>query len=152
MDEINGMGTYAGAARLMGRSREKAEGFRSTVSLGAVKNRSMSERTNVEVVSRELIKHARARAADPRSIWGIPWGFSGLDALTGGIHLEEMTVTMARPGVGKTQFMGQIGLNVAEYLLTPEGKRLYPDQVVKLVLCEMSARSFQQRRSIPDGQ
>ena len=105
----------------------------------------MSERLTVEQVSRDLVKRARDRAADPRKIWGIPWGFAGVDALTGGIHSEEMTVMMARPGVGKTQLMGQFALNVAEYLLTPEGKRLYPNQVVKLVLCEMSAASFQQR-------
>ena len=134
-------------ARLLGRNGEKAEGFRHPGRLGAVTkgNTEMSERLTVEQVSRDLVKRARERAADPRKIWGIPWGFAGLDGLTGGIHSEEMTVLMARPGVGKTQFMGQTALQVAEYLMTPEGKRLHPNEVVKLVLCEMSAASFQQR-------
>ena len=105
----------------------------------------MSEQLTVKQVSRDLIKTARERAADPRKIWGIPWGFPGLDTLTGGIHQEEMTVMMARPGVGKTQMMGQVGLSVAEWLKTPEGMRRHPNQVVKLVLCEMSAHSFQER-------
>lgn len=105
----------------------------------------MAERLTVEQVSRDLVRMARERALDPRKIWGIPWGFPGLDGLTGGIHSEEMTVLMARPGVGKTAFMGQTALQVAEYLVTPEGQRLHPNEVVKLVLCEMSAQSFQQR-------
>jgi replicative DNA helicase len=96
----------------------------------------MSEKTTVEAVSRELVRMARAR--DRRTIWGIPWGFSELDKLTGGIHSEEMTVFMARPGIGKTQFMGQIALNVAEWLTTPEGKKRHPDTIVKLVLCDTS--------------
>ena len=105
----------------------------------------MAEQLTVEQVSRDLVKQARERAADPKTIWGIPWGFPGLDALTGGIHREEMTVLMARPGVGKTAMMGQVALQVAEWLQTPEGKREHPGEVVKLVLCEMSALSFQQR-------
>ena len=105
----------------------------------------MSEQLTVKQVSRDLVKQARERAADPRKIWGIPWGLPGLDILTGGIHSEEMTVMMARPGVGKTAMMGQVALNVAEWLKTPEGQRRNPNQVVKLVLCEMSAHSFQER-------
>jgi replicative DNA helicase len=105
----------------------------------------MASQIGAEQVSRQLVDLARARAKDPKKVWGIPYGFSGVDALTGGIHNEEMTILMARPGVGKTQFLGQTALNVAEYLTTPEGKRLYPGHVVKLVECEMSALSFQQR-------
>ncbi len=105
----------------------------------------MSEQLTVKQVSRDLVKTARERAADPRKIWGIPWGLAGLDALTGGIHAEEMTVMMARPGVGKTALMGQVALSVAEWLKTPEGQRRHPNEVVKLVLCEMSAHSFQER-------
>ena len=105
----------------------------------------MSEILNAETVSRDLTRRVRERRADPRKVWGIPWGFPGLDDLTGGIHEEEMTVMMARPGVGKTNFMGQVAMNVADYLTTPDGRARFPKKVVKLVLCEMSAASFQQR-------
>jgi replicative DNA helicase len=105
----------------------------------------MSERLTVKEVSSELVRAARERAKDPRKVWGIPWGFPGLDSMTGGIQREEMTVLMARPGVGKSAFMGQTALQVAEWLQTAEGQRRHPDQVVKLVVCEMSAFSFQQR-------
>lgn len=105
----------------------------------------MADRLTVDQVSRDLVRQARERAKDPKKVWGIPWGLPGLDALTGGIHTEEMTVLMARPGVGKSAFMGQIALNVAEWLLTPEGQREHPNQVVKIVSCEMSAHQFQQR-------
>jgi replicative DNA helicase len=105
----------------------------------------MSEQLTVKQVSRDLIKTARERAADPRKVWGIPYGLRDLDALTGGIHEEEMTILMARPGVGKTALMGQVALSIAEWLRTPEGERRHPNQVVKIVECEMSAHSFQER-------
>jgi replicative DNA helicase len=105
----------------------------------------MAEEIGVGQVSHDLVTQARARAKDPKKIWGIPWGFSGVDALTGGIQREEMTVLFARTSVGKTQLLGQVSLNVADWLQTAEGKRQYPDHVVKLVLCEGSAMTFQQR-------
>jgi replicative DNA helicase len=104
-----------------------------------------TETLNAETVSRDLAKRVRERMADPRKVWGIPWGLAGLDNLTGGIHEEEMTVMMARPGCGKTAFLGQTALGVAQYLITDDGRQRYPRKVVKLVLCEMSAQSFQQR-------
>lgn len=93
----------------------------------------------------KLYRRMQERVADPRLIWGIPWGFAGLDQMTGGIQREEMSIVMARPGVGKSFFMGQVGLNVARWLLTDEGRKRFPDHVVRLVLCEMSAESFQDR-------
>ena len=98
-----------------------------------------------ETVSRDLARRLRERMADPRHVWGIPWGLPGLDDLTGGIHEEEMTIMMARPGCGKTAFLGQTALSVATYLTSEEGRERYPGKCVKLVLCEMSAQSFQQR-------
>ncbi len=96
-------------------------------------------------VSRELYKLERARASDPRTVWGLPYFSNGLNRLTGGAHKGEMSIIAARPGVGKSFFAAQNAVTMAEYLLTEEGQRRYPDHVVKLVLCEMSAANFQMR-------
>lgn len=96
-------------------------------------------------VTDALIRGMEQRAKDPRLVWGIPWGFNGLDRLTGGIHTEEMSILMARPGVGKSFFLGQVAIGVAKYLLSDDGRKRAPGAVVRLVLCEMSARQFQER-------
>jgi replicative DNA helicase len=96
-------------------------------------------------VATSLVASATARRSDPRPVWGIPWGFPGLDYLTGGIHPGEMTVLMARPGVGKTTIMEQVTSSVCAYLASDLGQREHPGAVVRLVLCESSAEQFQQR-------
>ena len=83
--------------------------------------------------------------ADPRAVWGIPWGFPGLDLLTGGIHEGEVTILAARPRVGKTTLMAQIADSICTYLAGEEGQAKYPKHVIKLVMCESSAEVFQQR-------
>lgn len=105
----------------------------------------MSSVQTADAVSRSLYARLKERVADPRKVWGLPWGFSGLDEMTGGIHKQEMTLAFARPAVGKSFFLAQAALNAAYYLLTDDGKARYPDQVVRLVLCEMSADQFQDR-------
>lgn len=96
-------------------------------------------------VSDELLRRTAARRLEPRTVWGLPWGFNGLDTMTGGIHQGQMSLLAARPGVGKSFFAGQVAVNVAQYLMTPDGRERYPNQVVKLVLCEMDKESFQER-------
>src|SRR5258706_4842614 len=89
------------------------------------------------------IARVRRRAADPKHVWGIPWGFRTLDHKTGGIQrdpVKEMAVLMARPNVGKSAWAGKVALNVAMWLRDNE-----PGQVVRLVLGEMTADAFQQR-------
>jgi replicative DNA helicase len=100
-------------------------------------------------VARSLYKLADARRKDPRAVWGIPWGFPGLDKLTGGIQREEMSLLMARPGVGKTTFMEQVTLSVCRWRDTDDGQawmsRYGPEGIIRLVLCEMTAENFQNR-------
>jgi replicative DNA helicase len=100
-------------------------------------------------VGKSLYEMAVARRADPRMVWGIPWGFPGLDKLTGGIQREEMSLLMARPGVGKTTLMEQVALGVSKWRGTADGQEYLekhaPGGVIRLVLCEMTAENFQQR-------
>lgn len=91
-------------------------------------------------VAKQLARWAKSRQENPSDIWGIPWGFRGLDALTGGIQDEELTVLGARPRVGKSAWSGQVVLNVSRWL-----KENRPGQVVRVVHREMTAREFQLR-------
>lgn len=103
--------------------------------------RPKSSREVAETVWRRM----DARIKDPRDIWGIPYGFKGLDTLTGGIHKEQMVILVARPSVGKTQMMVQIADHIDHYLQSDEGMADHPDGVVKLVLCEGTAETFYRR-------
>ncbi len=46
-------------------------------------------------------------------ITGIPTGYSGLDALTSGLHSGDLVIVAARPGMGKTSFVLNLAVNVA---------------------------------------
>jgi replicative DNA helicase len=103
------------------------------------------EGRRVQIVSsrraaQSLKDTVRARMLDPTYVWGIPWGFPTLDRMTGGIQKEEMCVLIARPGVGKSAFLGQVSLNVARYF-----KREGIKKCVRIITLEMSAESYQKR-------
>lgn len=62
---------------------------------------------------------------------GIMTGFKDYDALTAGLHAEELTIVAARTSVGKTSYAGSLGMNLAA-----SGKP------VAIFLNEQSKRSF----------
>ncbi len=76
----------------------------------------------------KVIKHRHG-------IGGLATGFTGLDALTDGLHGGEMIVIAARPSMGKTAF----AMNVAEHVAL-EGKK-----AVAVYSLEMSTRQLMQR-------
>lgn len=96
-------------------------------------------------VGRTLVERLNERRKDPRSVWGIPWGFKGLDQLTGGIHPGELAILAARPSVGKTTMMVQMSESVVGYLGSERGQSEFPGGVVRLVLCESSAEVYLRR-------
>lgn len=91
-------------------------------------------------VSKELLSRAKARVADPKRVWGVPYGYPSLDENTGGMQQHEVTILMARPGVGKTAFFAEVAAKVARWTLDNR-----PGEVVKLVLVEMTMQQFQER-------
>jgi replicative DNA helicase len=106
-------------------------------------------RTTKQVVKRNY-ELAVARRNDPREVWGIPWGFDGLNKLTGGIQREEMAILMARPKVGKTTILEQITQEVCDWRATPDGQQYMeqyhcPDGVIRIVSLEMTAENLLQR-------
>lgn len=101
-----------------------------------------------DTVARDLIGQAAARRDDPKEVWGISWGMPKLNHFTGGIQREEMTLMMARPGVGKTSWLEDRVVDIADWIGTPDGiayQELYKGNTIRLVLVEMSAMNFQQR-------
>ena len=50
------------------------------------------------------------RARDPKRVWGIPTGLIDLDDMTGGLHLQETTIIVGPPKIGKTTLVLQWAL------------------------------------------
>lgn len=97
-------------------------------------------------VGQTLAERAHARMTDPRAIWGrLPWWSKGLNKLTGGIQESELTYLIARPSVGKTTLMVQQTDTAADDLREWEKREQYPGHVIKLILCESTAETFEGR-------
>ncbi|MBI1904143.1 MAG: replicative DNA helicase [Planctomycetia bacterium] len=74
------------------------------------------ERWSGEVRSMEEVLHETFAQIDARAkggIAGVPSGFKGLDALTGGLHASELVVLAGRPSMGKTALATNIAAHVA---------------------------------------
>jgi replicative DNA helicase len=109
----------------------------------------MIERKDARETGRQLVDYYRMRAESPTSVWGIPWPFPSLNAITGGIQYRPrpaMTVLMAPPKCGKTAITAKIARHTAEWLRSPDGlKAGMGDKVVRCVLLEGSRLEFQDR-------
>jgi replicative DNA helicase len=66
-----------------------------------------------EVVS-ELYDDVEEKSKNPNKVWGIPTGFMDYDNALGGIQKSEVLYIAGIPGVGKSIFAAQIGLNAAK--------------------------------------
>lgn len=97
----------------------------------------MPELLTTRGASERLSEQLMERMASPGNVWGIPTGFRKLDNLTHGIQQEEMTVLMARPGVGKSALAGKIALNAAKHFKNSGSKK-----VVRLISLEMAWDSW----------
>lgn len=105
-------------------------------------------KTSTQVIN-YLHKQTVTRMADPKDVWGIPWGIAGLDKLTGGIQREEMSVLMARPKVGKTTILEQVTQSICDWMVTGDGlaymEQYAPDGVIRIVSIEMTAENLLRR-------
>lgn len=111
--------------------------------------------TSREAAEKQKLRF-EARVADPKEVWGIPFGVDKLDRLTGGIQLKEvrdgvkigdnsLITLIADTGVGKSSFAGMIGRNVARYF-----KDFKPGHEVVYISLEMSAEQLQDRMVASD--
>jgi len=65
------------------------------------------------VVLRAAFEQINAAAERGDRITGISTGFERLDGKTAGLHDGDLTIVAARPGMGKTSFVLNLGVNVA---------------------------------------
>ncbi len=81
------------------------------------------------------------RAKQTSDITGIATGYPALDAMTTGLHEEELIILAARPAVGKTAF----ALNIAQNIGTKLGL------TVAIFSLEMGAESLVDRMLASEG-
>jgi replicative DNA helicase len=62
---------------------------------------------------RSAFERLVAAASRGDHLTGIPTGFTRLDRKLSGLHAGDLTVVAARPGMGKSAFVGNIAVNVA---------------------------------------
>jgi replicative DNA helicase len=80
--------------------------------LARVEGRSSVERLGQ--VIKASFKALTAAAARGGRITGISSGFSRYDRVTAGLHPGDLTIVAARPGMGKTSFVLNVAVNVAQ--------------------------------------
>jgi replicative DNA helicase len=76
----------------------------------------VGRRTAVEPFSkvvRAAFEQIRDAAERGDRVTGISTGYEKLDGQTAGLHAGDVTIVAARPGVGKTAFVCNLGVNVA---------------------------------------
>jgi replicative DNA helicase len=64
-------------------------------------------------VMKKSFKELQDAAERGARITGLPTGFDSYDKLTAGLHDGELTIVAARPGMGKTSFVLNVAVNVA---------------------------------------
>ena len=67
----------------------------------------------LNLVLRAAFQQINAAAERGDRITGISTGYEKLDAKTAGLHAGDLTIVAARPGMGKTSFVLNLGVNVA---------------------------------------
>src|SRR4051812_9723834 len=74
---------------------------------------SSSSAQPLATVLRAAFQQITAAAERGDRITGISTGYEKLDAKTAGLHNGDLTIVAARPGMGKTSFVLNLGVNVA---------------------------------------
>lgn len=75
-------------------------------------DKKTSAPVEMEQAVREAIKRIEKRYESQGAIQGIPYGLSGLDAATSGMHPGEFIIIGGRPSMGKSALAGNILANV----------------------------------------
>jgi replicative DNA helicase len=74
-------------------------------------------------VMKRAFKQIQEAASRGDRITGMATGFTRYDDLTAGLHDGDLTIVAARPGMGKTSFVLNVAVNVAQ----PRGRELTSD-------------------------
>ena len=116
-----------------------AEAEKSLIDVQQGRNTSSFRRIS-DVLSMNL-EDPEERAKQKSTITGIATGYPALDAMTTGLHEEELIILAARPAVGKTAF----ALNIAQNIGTKQ------DKTVAIFSLEMGAESLVNRMLAAEG-
>ena len=116
-----------------------AEAEKSLIDVQQGRNTSSFRRIS-DVLSMNL-DDLEERAKQKSTITGIATGYPALDAMTTGLHEEELIILAARPAVGKTAF----ALNIAQNIGTKQNK------TVAIFSLEMGAESLVNRMLAAEG-
>ncbi|HAP16117.1 MAG TPA: replicative DNA helicase [Lactococcus sp.] len=116
-----------------------AEAEKSLIDVQQGRNTSSFRRIS-DVLSMNL-DELEERAKQKSTITGIATGYPALDAMTTGLHEEELIILAARPAVGKTAF----ALNIAQNIGTKQ------DKTVAIFSLEMGAESLVNRMLAAEG-
>ena len=116
-----------------------AEAEKSLIDVQQGRNTSSFRRIS-DVLSMNL-EDLEERAKQKSTITGIATGYPALDAMTTGLHEEELIILAARPAVGKTAF----ALNIAQNIGTKQ------DKTVAIFSLEMGAESLVNRMLAAEG-
>ena len=116
-----------------------AEAEKSLIDVQQGRNTSSFRRIS-DVLSMNL-DDLEERAKQKSTITGIATGYPALDAMTTGLHEEELIILAARPAVGKTAF----ALNIAQSVGTKQ------DKTVAIFSLEMGAESLVNRMLAAEG-
>lgn len=74
---------------------------------------SKKEQSNVEVITEAVEDIQRYQESGAKDLTGVPSGFQGLDALTGGWQQSDLVILAARPAMGKTSLALTMAVNAA---------------------------------------
>lgn len=102
---------------------------------------SQSGFKQIEDILNLNFENLEIRSRQTSDITGIATGYPALDAMTTGLHEEELIILAARPAVGKTAF----ALNIAQNIGTKLGK------TVAIFSLEMGAESLVDRMLAAEG-
>lgn len=103
--------------------------------------RNNSSFQKIEDILAKTFVDIEERSKQKSMITGLSTGYAALDAMTTGLHAEELIILAARPAVGKTAFV----LNIAQNVGTKT------NQTVAVFSLEMGAESLVNRMLAAEG-
>ncbi|MEX2648285.1 MAG: replicative DNA helicase [Alphaproteobacteria bacterium] len=92
----------------------------------------------------KAIESAERAYKHESKVTGVPTGFSGLDALLGGLHPSDLIVLAGRPGMGKTALASNIAFHAAK-TFAQRSTRGDPASSVGIFSLEMSGEQLAAR-------
>ncbi len=108
--------------------------------LSVVKKRRSTEFLNVSEVLNQVKHNLEFLASVDGNVTGVATGYRDLDAITNGLHKNELTILAARPAMGKTAFALNIAHNVAlntDKAVVVFSLEMGVDQLMNRILCSV---------------